>query len=83
MNLKNSGLVLVLIGALFGLSLSQLAPALAQKEKKEIQRWEYRAAPSRGQTIAQDLETAGNDGWELVAVSGDVNYRHFFFKRPK
>lgn len=33
--------------------------------------------------VERNLDLLGDDGWELVAVSGSVNQPTFFLKRPK
>jgi hypothetical protein len=41
-----------------------------------MQKWEYKQAFSRPRI--EQLNTLGDDGWELVAIHGDT----FIFKRP-
>ena len=83
MNFKKLSLMSLLAGTLLGISLSQPSPALAQKENKEGQRWEYKYSRFQTGSMAEDLNAAGEQGWELVAAGGDGDSRYFFFKRPK
>jgi len=34
-------------------------------------------------SMAEYLNIFGNEGWELVAVDGNPNYAHYYFKRLK
>ena len=60
------------------------------EEGRSTPKWEYRILTDRGRmgrVTASELDVAGGEGWELVAVLQDpssvepqVNY---YFKRPK
>jgi hypothetical protein len=46
--------------------------------------WEYHVAIQNGPPTQQQLNTLGNDGWELVTVTpDDLGNMSEVFKRPK
>lgn len=88
MDLNSRRNILLALAFLAGCAASRVQwvpPALAQTDTS-TQRWDYHCSRpdfafgvSPTESITQHLKTAGQQGWELVAVDKDFNY---CFKRP-
>jgi hypothetical protein len=81
--------ILLLVGFAFVIgSVWQFAGAQAEKGKVAVQKWEHKHV-----TTFKDVETLGDEGWELVALEPEMPYvtrdfkssthRSIFLKRPK
>jgi hypothetical protein len=80
-------LLLVAFAFILG-SFWQFAGAQGEKAKGTVQKWEHKHV-----TTFKDVETLGDEGWELVALEPEMPYvmrdfkssthRSFFLKRPK
>lgn len=80
----SSGMRIVAILTVVVASLLAVTWATSAQAPKPAERpkWEYKVFSSRGG--AEDLKTAGNDGWELVAVVQEAqDSRLAYLKRPQ
>lgn len=48
-----------------------------------MQKWEYEYIDVQADWLSEELNTHGNQGWELVAVQKILAGFLLFFKRPK
>jgi hypothetical protein len=74
-----------LVGCAVGGAASRFAvPPASAQQAATLTRWEYFCIEEyAARDVTTRANTAGAQGWELVAVGGDNIYVNWCFKRPK